>query len=153
MWLLLEKFHGHIALLGAALCFHPWVALLRARRPSWATRLAAVLASVLVIVTNVLGWVIYPAYREGPKLELYRHVELVGVGFEVKEHLAFFALCLAVAGAAMAVAASGPAGLALRAPLRTTYAVISVLMVIVCALGVWVATYASFPDLLTEAGR
>lgn len=152
MILLLAKLHGHIAVLGAALCLHPWFALRRARRPGWGTRLSAYLASGLVIATNVVGWVIYPAYRQTVKLDLYRHVEPVGTAFEVKEHLAWFACALAVAGAVATWYSAGAAGARLRPQLRTLYGAVGALMLVVCGLGIWVASTRSFDDQLEERG-
>ena len=148
MDLFLAKIHGHIAILGAALCLHPYFALRKARRPAWATRLAAYLASALVIGTNVLGWIIYPAYRDTVKLDLYRFSELVGVAFEVKEHLAWFACSLAVAGTALVYASTTRVGMRFTSEIRSIYGVMAVLMLVVCGLGIWVATTRSFDDML-----
>lgn len=142
--LLAQKVHGHVAVLGAALCFHPWFALRTAGRPSGATRLAGYLASGGVVLANVLGWVIYPAYREEVKADLYRYARPVGLLFEVKEHLAWFALALAVAAATLMWMSQGTSGVGLRASVRTAYLWTGLLMTAVCAMGVWVSVHNGF---------
>lgn len=146
--LLLQKVHGHVALFGAALCFHPWLALRSAPRPSRATRIAGYLASGFVVLANALGWWIYPAYRQTVKLDLYRHARPIGLLFEVKEHMAWFALSLAVAAAVLMAMSSGTSGVGLRSSVRTTYFWSGVLMTAVCVMGVWVAVYNGFPDAI-----
>lgn len=144
----LASIHGYLAAFAVALCLHPWFALRKARRPSRATRLSGYLASAGVVITNVMGWVIYPAYREVVKLDLYRHARPAGVLFEVKEHLAWFAFALAIAGAVMMAAATGPRGVTLRRPIRTIYALVFLLSLVVGVLGVWISSVNGFERAL-----
>jgi len=144
----LASVHGYVAALSVALCLHPWFALRKARRPSNATRLSGYLASGGIILTNVAGWVIYPAYRELVKLDLYRHARPIGLLFEVKEHIAWFALALAVAGAVFMAAATGARGVTLRRPIRTIYGLVFLLSLVVGVLGVWVSSVNGFERAL-----
>jgi len=97
--LLLEKLHGHIGLMAFALCLHPWFSLRQRNRPTRGTRIGGYLASAFVALCSVLGWIVYPSYRTDVKPELYRLSARVGDLFEFKEHLAWYALCLALTGA------------------------------------------------------
>jgi hypothetical protein len=142
--LLLQKIHGHIALLGLALCLHPPIALRRAKRTTRAVRISAYLASGFVLAANVLGWVIYPAYREEVKLDLYRHARPIGLLFEVKEHLAWFAFALAAAGLVLTWASGRPEGAWLKGGVARLYLVMGVLMVLTSVMGVWIASVHGF---------
>jgi hypothetical protein len=142
--LILQKLHGHIALLAVAACMHPPIALRSARRPSWSTRMSAYSASFLVIATNVLGWYIYPAYREEVKRPLYRAAAHWGELFEVKEHLAFYAFCLAIAAVIMVWASSDERGLALRQSIRVVYALIGLLTLTAGVMGILISSVMGF---------
>jgi len=148
MWILLQKVHGYLAFLGIALCLHPWFALRRARRPSRWTRVSGYLASALIVLTNVMGWVIYPAYRDIVKNDIYRHARPVGLLFEVKEHWGWFACALAIAGAAMMWASVGPDATRLRGPVRATYLAVFLFSASVAVMGIYVSTVHGFPSLL-----
>jgi len=144
-FLLLEKLHGHIGLMAFALCLHPWFALRRAKRPNRAARVSGYLASLFVALCSVLGWVVYPAYRSDVKPELYRVSAFVGDLFEVKEHLAWYALCFAVAGAALMWMARDRTGVALRRPILVTYTITALLTLAVGAIGMYLASVRGFP--------
>lgn len=144
-WLLLQKIHGHLALLGVALCFHPYFALRRARRPSRWTQLSGYLGTLLVALTTGTGWWIYPAYREQVKLDLYRYTPAVGNWFEVKEHIGWYAFALSLAAAAMMHVAARPGGMHLRLPVGQVYALTGILVLLVGALGIWISTVNGFP--------
>jgi hypothetical protein len=115
--------------------------------------LSGYLASTGVVVTNVMGWMVYPAYRDEVKLDLYRHARSAGVYFEVKEHLAWYALVLAIAGAVLMASATGARGMALRRPIRTVYGLVFVLTLVVGALGVWIASVHGFERSLEPVLR
>ena len=147
--LLLEKIHGHVALLGIALLFHPYFALRKARRPSWAARISGYLATGFAVAMNVLGYVIYPEYRRVVKPELYRESVFLGQLFEVKEHLGWYSVCLALAGAVLMAMSTRPGGTDLRGPIRTTYTLAGVLALAVAVMGIYLASVLSFPYELT----
>ena len=128
--LLTQKVHGHLAILAVALALHPVLSTWRAKRPTRRTRLSGYLAALLTLAANVLGWLVYPAYRELVKPELYAVSVTYGQAFEVKEHLAFYALCLSLAGAALLWAARGEYAETLRGPARTVW-----LLCFLCGLG------------------
>lgn len=144
MNLLLANIHGHILLLAVALCFHPWVALRKATRPAFGTRLTAYLAASLMFAGNALGWYIYPDYRIDVKRHLYLYSEAAGLGFEVKEHFAFFAVVLSIAGAYAAFVSASQRHLSLTAIIRLSFAAAALLGTIAVALGIWVASLRGF---------
>ncbi len=143
--LLWQKIHGHVALLAIALCLHPVLGLRRRARPSRGVRLSGYLASALTLLGSALGWVIYPAYRVHLRRALYAADVRLGLAFEVKEHLAFFALLLALAGAAVLTQSGGAAGPTLRRPIRWAYGLAAALSVAAAILGLWLATMRGFP--------
>jgi len=96
---LLERVHGHLALLSLALLLHP-VITLQTRRvlTAWTVR-SAWIAALMLSTSFALGWWIYPTYRTHVKGGLLADAPRVAAAFETKEHLAFCAASLAVAGA------------------------------------------------------
>lgn len=154
MMLLWQKIHGHVALLAIALAFHPVFALRRARRPSRWTRLAGYLATGTLLASTVLGWFIYPAYRQQIRRALYLENVRWGLMFEIKEHLAWYALALAIAGAALMWASarvpgsSGDLHRDLRRGVRWTYGLAGLLAAVSAGLGVALATIKAFPTVM-----
>lgn len=143
--LVLQKVHGHIALLAIALCFHPWFALRRARRPSPAVRLSGYLATGGIVLTSLLGWWIYPPYREEIKAELYLANPFWGDLFEVKEHWGWYSLVLAVAaGVLMWLARDRAQAEGLRQPIRWLYALSGLLALAVGVFGILIASIRGF---------
>jgi len=98
--------HGIFAVLAVAALVHPAVALRERSRPS--TRWAAAAATALTLLTFAGGWLLYPGYRADPKPELLREARWLAMLFETKEHLAYTVLALALAGAALTFAGTGP---------------------------------------------
>lgn len=98
LWALTERAHGHLALLGLALLLHPVLTL---RRPGLTARtlLTAELAAGMLTVAFLIGWWLYPTYREEVKPELLAAMPSVAARFETKEHLAAMCTALALAGA------------------------------------------------------
>ena len=97
---LLERVHGHLAVLALALLLHPVITLrTRTGLARWTVR-SAWMAAGLLLVPFALGWWLYPTYREQVKPGLRADLPSLMVGFELKEHLAFYAMALAVGGAA-----------------------------------------------------
>jgi len=101
----LERLHGHIAWLGLALLLHPVITLRTRERLGRWTCLTADLGAALILAPALLGAILYPAYRAGPKRDLLEHAPGVAAAFEVKEHLASFGLVLAIGGAVVLHAA------------------------------------------------
>ena len=148
IWLLLQKIHGHVALLGIALCFHPAVALRRVRRPSRWTVLTGMLATTLMTITTALGWWIYPAYRHLLKRDLYVANRFWGEAFEVKEHWAHYAWCFVVAGAVMLVLSARRTDPTMRNGAALCYALAGVIGLGVAVLGIGVSWVNGFADLV-----
>lgn len=145
---LLQKVHGFIAVLGIALAFHPWFALRRSRGIPRRTKIACLLASAFLVVTNVMGWIIYPAYRRELKADIYLHDYFWGDLFEVKEHWGFYALMLAVGGAVLVVCAGRENAAQLRQPIRVVYTLAGLLALAVAAFGTVIASIRQFDTLL-----
>lgn len=144
MNLLLANIHGHILLLAVALCFHPWTALRKATRPAFGTRLTSYLAASLMFAGNALGWYIYPDYRIEVKRQLYLYSEAAGIGFEVKEHFAFFAVVLSIAGAYAAFVSASQRHPSLTAIVRLSFAAAAILGTIAIGLGIWIVSLNGF---------
>lgn len=143
--LVLQKVHGHVALLGIALAFHPFFALRRARRPSRTVRLSGYLATGFAIAMNVLGWIVYPPYREEIKKDLYLAEPFWGDLFEVKEHWAWYSMTLAVAGGVLMWLARDPVlARELRQPIRWTYALSGLLAIAVAVFGILISSIRGF---------
>ncbi len=144
IWLVLEKIHGHLALLAIAACLHPPMALRKARRPSWATRMSGYAASAMLSASIAAGWFIYPEYRLQIRQHLYATNRALAVSFEVKEHLGTFALFLVLAGAGLLFLSTKPGGPQLRAATGRVYLAAAILAAISATLGVAIASYAGF---------
>lgn len=142
--LLLQKIHGHVALLGIALALHPVFALRPGLRPTRRVRLAGYLAAAFTVGSNALGWLVYPAYREEVKRVLYAGSRWWGELFEIKEHLAFYALCLSLAGAAQLYAARGDQGPRLRRSIRATWLLVALLSLASGVLGIYLSSVRGF---------
>lgn len=96
---LLMPIHGMLAALALAALVHPVVFLRRAEAAARA-RSVALYATGLLLALNGVGWALYPSYRQAVKPRLRLEEPLAAVIFETKEHLAWFAVVLAVAGTA-----------------------------------------------------
>jgi len=97
MYALLERLHGHLGWLGLAVLLHPVITLRRSvitRR----CRLSVILAAMLISAPSILGWWLYPTYRQQVKPSLIMRSENWALAFETKEHLAWFALVLTWSG-------------------------------------------------------
>ena len=144
-WILfLQKIHGHVALLGIALAFHPVITLSKARALSYRIRLSAYLATLFAFAMNALGWWIYPAYRQEIKRDFYLANPLFGDAFEVKEHLGLYALALALAGALIVFRAPDRPSPETVRTIRWTYGLSATLALIVGAIGIWLSSIKGF---------
>lgn len=144
IWALLEKFHGHLAVLAVAACFHPPLILRRARRTSRGVRLSGYAASALMVSSIALGWFIYPEYRATLRARIYQANPSFGHAFEVKEHFGTYAVALAVAGAIAMWLSRRPDGQPLVPLIRKLYLAAAVLSAIAAGLGVAIASFAGF---------
>ncbi len=96
---LLERLHGHLGVLALALLLHPVISLRRRGALTVWGRRSAELGAGLLTLTFAAGWALYPTYRGSVKPGLLRDLPSVALRFESKEHLAFFAVALALGGA------------------------------------------------------
>lgn len=96
---LVERIHGHLAVLGLAVLLHPVITLRTRSGLNWRTHLTAELGAALLAVPFALGWAIYPVYRAEVKPGLFARAPGFMAAFETKEHLAAMTLCLAIGGA------------------------------------------------------
>ncbi len=103
---LLERIHGHLAVLALVVLVHPLLSLGRGKVLRRGTLVAAVAGLALLLPAFALGWTLYPEWRTHVKARLLIESPGAAQAFEVKEHLAWFALALAVA-ATGALIASG----------------------------------------------
>jgi hypothetical protein len=140
----LEHLHGHLGWLAAAALVHPAVLL---RDKGRRAHLAVGLSVALVTLVASLGVALYGPYRDKLKQGLFLNAPFVGLLFERKEHLAFGAWVLAVAGLFAYLGASR-AGEGARVPLRRAaffaFVAAACLATITAALGTIVASYRTF---------
>ncbi len=143
-WLLLQKVHGHLGILAVALALHPVFSLRKGRPPTRGARLSGYLGAATMTLASGAGWLVYPTYREEVRRRLYEQSVTYGQLFETKEHLAFYALCLALAGAALLWASNKEHGASVRRPARITWALCFVCALATGLLGVVTASVAGF---------
>lgn len=130
---LLERVHGHLAMLGLALLVHPLVLLVRGDAPR--ARRVMLPTALLLVAATLLGWWIYPDYRSEIK-PLLRVTEAARVPlFEIKEHLAWLAVVLTLGAAGLLASGVAEAEAGARALLMAAVAC----GLLTAALGVWVA--------------
>lgn len=99
--------HGLLSALALAALAHP-VVLLRRAEAAGRARTVALYATMLLAALDGIGWALYPSYRQAVKPRLRLDVPTAAVVFETKEHLAWFALVLAVAGTVTLYARQDP---------------------------------------------
>jgi hypothetical protein len=144
MWLILEKIHGHLAVLGLVACLHAPIALRHARRPRWATRISGYAGSALLALSTSVGWFIYPEYRAQIRQHLYASNPTLGRAFEIKEHLGTYALFLVLVGAALLWLSDRPGGAKLRTATQRVYLLAVAFALVSAVFGVWIASYSGF---------
>jgi hypothetical protein len=144
LWALLEKVHGHLAMLAVAACLHPPIALRSSRRTSRAARISGYAASGLLIGSVAIGWFIYPEFRATIRARLYETNPLLGHAFEVKEHLGTYAIVLAAVGGVLMWLSRQSSSEALVPTIRRTYLAAAVLAGTAAAIGVTVASVIGF---------
>lgn len=107
LYSMLERVHGILGVLGLAVLLHPVVTLRRAKIRSRWTQWSADVGAGLLLTPFVIGWLIYPSYRQHIKTRLWLEHHGTALRFESKEHLALLATSLAVAGALTLRASQG----------------------------------------------
>ena len=140
---LVERIHGHLAVLGLAVLLHPVITLRRAKPPSRWTQLTADLGAGLLVFPFFIGWPIYPSYRQHIKPTLWFEQPEVALRFESKEHLAALATALAVSGALTL-----RAGKASQALVKIAHALLLTAWgcgVVTALLGIHVASLTNLP--------
>lgn len=136
---LLERVHGHIGWLAAAALLHPAIVL---RNPRRRARLSAVLSAVFATAAGVFGAVIYPAYSRSVRRVVYTASVRYGLLFERKEHLAFAAVGLAIAGCLLHLSAEKDEHRARAA--HIAFVASAALTTAVAAMGTIIASFRSF---------
>lgn len=101
LYTLLQRVHGHLAVLALAVLLHPVISLGR-RGLSRGMRWALGAALAMVSLTYAGGWMAYPTYRSAVKPTLVAEHRGWALAFESKEHLALFCLVLTAAGVGLA---------------------------------------------------
>lgn len=109
---LLEHLHGHLGVLAIAILFHPAILLWRGQPLSRGGRWAVGASLGLVLLAFAAGLFIYPAYRDLVRHDLLLIDPDAAVRFEIKEHLAWGSLSIALgAGVAALVAPRSAIGI------------------------------------------
>ena len=139
---LMRTIHGHVGILAAAALAHPAFLLRPGRAVNRGLRWAAGAATTLVLATFGAGWALYPGYRRAPKPQLLREAPGLAWSFETKEHLAFYAVTLAVVGAVLVFRGPSPTG---RRAARWCYGTASLLAFAVAGLGSAVGSWVRSP--------
>jgi hypothetical protein len=141
---LLEHVHGHLGWLAVVALAHPAILL---RNPRRRARLAVVLSVGVATATSALGGFLYYFFSHELRRAIYLASVPHGLMFERKEHLAFGALALAWAGAAVHLFARGeddPQSLSRARFAHWSLVAAAVLAAIVATLGTLVAAFKSF---------
>lgn len=133
---LLQRIHGHLALLGLAVLLHPVLTLGR-KGMTRGMRWSLVAAGVLVAGPFAMGWWLYPTYREAIKPSLVREHTTLALAFESKEHLALMCLSLTLSG--VSIALLGGREPRARRLARVLLALAWLTGVTTAVLGLWVA--------------
>lgn len=137
---LLERVHGHLGWLAALALVHPAILL---RNPKRRARLSVVLATALAVATGGLGAFIYPSYSRQLRRSIYVASRAHGLLFERKEHLAFFAIGLAIAGTALHLGRGESPAKSRAAWLA--FVASATLAIVVATMGTIIASFKSFP--------
>jgi hypothetical protein len=141
----LERVHGHLAWLAVVALLHPAILL---RNPSRRARLAVAVTTLLVVMTSLLGFCIYPEYRSRIKRDIFIEAPRLGWLFERKEHLAVGALTFALVGCAahlsLPVFTEGDTRRTVARLAHRAFVVAFALAAVVAVFGVAVASYRSF---------
>jgi hypothetical protein len=135
---LLERVHGHVGWLTAALLVHP--ALVLPRR----AHVTVALATASATLSAALGVGVYGPYRESLRAAIFAESARIGWLFERKEHLAFGAVVFAWIGAIAYAAGQRASSDRLTKLARRAFLISAALALLVAALGTYVASFRSF---------
>ena len=133
---LLESMHGHMGVLAAVALLHPAILLRKGKALSQRTALSVWLTAMVVVSAFTTGLVIYPAYRQSVRADLFAKSVTAGFLFETKEHIAYAVVALTLGATVAALAAPKEA----RRPRRLA-AVLFALAAAVCLLTVGLGSY------------
>ena len=93
-----------------------------------------------------MGWLIYPEYRREVRQGLYLEGPWYGRAFEVKEHLATFALALVLAGAVATWLSARPrSGRELAPTIGRVYLAAGLMGTVSAVVGIMLASINGFP--------
>jgi hypothetical protein len=140
---LLESFHGHLGVLGAAALLHPAILLRHGKPLNRRNRWSVALTAVVATLAFGSGLFIYPHYTSGVKQDLFYDSARAGLLFETKEHLAFVVICLTLGGAVAAWIAP-PGATALRRAAALLFSLAFGLCLVTAGLGTYVASVRGF---------
>ncbi len=136
---LLERVHGHLGWLAAAALLHPAIVL---RNPRRRAKLSAVLSAAFATAAGVFGGWIYPGYSRSVRRVIYTASTRYGLLFERKEHLAFAAVALAIAGCLLHLSAEKDEHRARAA--HIAFVVSAALTTVVATMGTIISSFRSF---------
>ncbi len=140
---LLERLHGHVAVLAVALLVHPAILLWRGQPLSRGGTWAVALSMAVTLAAFALGLVIYPAYRELVRHDLTLADPTAALLFETKEHLAWGALSGGLAAGAAALVAPRTATSTRRLAARA-FLCAALTGIVVAGLGIHIASVHTF---------
>jgi hypothetical protein len=140
---ILETLHGHAAVLAAAALAHPALLLRKGAPLSWRTRLAIALTVAMVVVAFASGLVVYPAYIDRVRVQLFLRSRTAGLLFETKEHLAYCVTALTL-GSGVAAWFAPRESRDLRQVAAVGFAAAAVLCLVAVGLGTFIAGVHGF---------
>ena len=140
---LLEAIHGHVGVLAMVALFHPALMLWSGKPLSRNGKIALGASLCLVALAFGLGLVIYPAYREEVKPDLFRTSVRAGLLFETKEHLAWIALVGSM-GAGITGLLAPPRAVQARRLASRIFLGAAIACTLAACLGTWIASVRSF---------
>lgn len=140
---LLERIHGHVAVLAVALLFHPVVLLWKGQPLSRGGTWAVALSIGATLAAFLLGILIYPPYRDLVRHDLTLASPTAALLFESKEHLAWIVLSGGSAAGIAALLAPRTAVGARRLAARA-YLCAALAGLLVCGLGIHIASVHTF---------
>ena len=98
---------------------------------------------ISVLLTNILGWLIYPAYRTQTKETILKENPLAGELFETKEHIAWFTFPLALVILLTAFTKDLLTDKHIRTTSKVLISLILLMSIIVVALGYYISSVKS----------
>lgn len=133
---LLESVHGDMGVLAAVALLHPAILMRKGKALSKRTVLSVWLTAMVVVSAFATGLVIYPAYRQSVRADLFRASVTAGFLFETKEHIAYAVVALTLGATVTALSAPKEA----RRP-RQVAAILFALAAAICLFTVGIGSY------------